>query len=79
MVARRVMRQFAAMGGIDAIALSGRYPAAGRASAAWLKQQTVFQRQCQPVAVHYLRTPVEFLVAEQALLLARAAACRAAA
>jgi acetate kinase len=69
----------AAMGGADAVVISGRYALAGRALAAWLKRQAVFQRQTVPVAFHYLRTPVERIVAGQALLLARASARRAAA
>jgi acetate kinase len=64
---------FAAMGGVDAVVISGRYASAGRAVAEWLKRQVVFQRQSVPVAFHFLRTPAERIVAEQALLLARAA------
>jgi acetate kinase len=69
----------AAMGGVDALVISGRYAVAGRAISAWLKRQVVFQRQLVPVAVHYVRTPVERIVAEQALLLARSVTRRAAA
>jgi len=64
---------FAAMGGADAVVISGRYALAGRVIAAFLKRQMVFQRQTVPVAFHFLRTPVERIVAEQALLLARSA------
>ena len=70
---------FAAMGGADAVVISGRYALAGRAVAAFLKRQVVFQRQIVPVAFHFLRTPVERIVAEQALLLSRAATRRLAA
>ena len=70
---------FAAMGGADALVISGRYALAGRAIAAFLKRQTVFQRQAVPVAFHFLRTPIERIVAEQALLLSRTVARRAAA
>ncbi|MCX7009632.1 MAG: hypothetical protein NTY53_20705, partial [Kiritimatiellaeota bacterium] len=70
---------FAAMGGVNAVVISGRYASAGRALAAWLKRQVVFQRQTESVSFHFLRTPVERIVAEQALLLAHAAIRRAAA
>ena len=70
---------FAAMGGADAVVISGRYALAGRAIAAFLKRQVVFQRQIVPVVFHFLRTPVERIVAEQALLLSRAATRRLAA
>jgi len=58
----------AAMGGVDAMVISGRHVAAGQALARWLKRQAVFQRLKKPVAVFRLRATVEQLVAEQALL-----------
>ena len=69
----------AALGGADALVISGRYAIAGRSIATWLKRQMVFRNQCKPVAVHQLRTPVETIVATQSLLLARVAARRLAA
>ena len=59
----------AALGGADALVLSGRQLAAGRPIAAWLKRQPLFRPPAgqAPCRVRYFRRTVERLVADLAL------------